>query len=50
MVVGKKKNKDYILSNAVDCILSSSKKENENMNWLQKKNYGKVPQYLEEAK
>ena len=49
-LLGKKSHKNFILSNAVDCILSCSKKEEEKINWLEKKNYGRVPRYLEETK
>lgn len=55
-VLGLKTCKNFITSNAVDMILSSqsnSQKKNkwdENENFLEKENYGKVPDYLKDVK
>ena len=42
--------KNYITSNAVENILSVPKRPEEAPNWLKKKNYGKVPPYLQKIK
>lgn len=49
--MGLKSDKNYITSNAVDVILMTSKnrKKSED-NFLTKKTYGKVPEYLTKLK
>jgi hypothetical protein len=50
-IMGLKSDKNYITANAVDVILMQPKKKvKEDANYLKKKNYGKVPDYLNELK
>ncbi len=44
--MGLKSDKNYITANAVDVILSSTKKKPQTTNYLNKRTYGKVPEYL----
>ena len=45
--MGLKSDKNYITANAVDVILMQTKnKFEEEKNYLSKKNYGKIPQYI----
>lgn len=49
--MGLKSDKNYITANAVDVILMApKKKEVEQKDYLSKKNYGKVPEYLTKLK
>lgn len=44
-------NKNFIVSNAVENILSlTQKRPSKDMNWTQREEFGKVPKYLEEIK
>lgn len=45
-----KSNKNFIISNAVENILSAPKVIQQDPNWLQKKEFGKVPDYLTKIK
>ena len=45
-VHGLKSGKDFVVSNALDAILSSAKKLPKATEWTKKKDYGKVPEYL----
>ena len=47
---GLKTDKNFIVSNAVEIILKPSKKPSEEVSYLNKKNYGTVPKYLENIK
>jgi hypothetical protein len=50
-IMGLKSDKNYITANAVDIILMQPKKRvQEQQNYLQKKSYGKVPNYLNKLK
>jgi len=42
-VHGLKSNKNFIVTNAIENILSVSKKTPEQQNWLKKKDFGQVP-------
>jgi Calmodulin-binding len=47
---GLKTDKNFIVSNAVEVILKPAKKEIEDKDPLKKKNYGRVPDYLQKVK
>jgi hypothetical protein len=50
-IMGLKSDKNYITANAVDVILMAPKKKpTEKVNYLSKKTYGKVPEYLTKLK
>ena len=49
-VQGLKSNKNFIVTNAIENILSTAKKAPEQTDWTKKKDYGKVPEYLEKTK
>jgi hypothetical protein len=50
-IMGLKSDKNFITANAVDIILMAPKKRNvEKPNYLEKKNFGKVPEYLTKLK
>ncbi len=45
-VHGLKSNKNYIVTNAVENILAAPKSMTSEKSWTDKKDYGKVPDYL----
>lgn len=47
---GLKSNKNFIVTNAIENILSMPKKHSEDKNWIKKKDYGKNPEYLSKIK
>lgn len=49
-VQGLKSNKNFIVTNAIENILSNAKKSEEPVDWTKKKNYGEVPDYLHRLK
>eukprot|EP01017_Pseudomicrothorax_dubius_P051479 TRINITY_DN9918_c0_g1_i1.p1 TRINITY_DN9918_c0_g1~~TRINITY_DN9918_c0_g1_i1.p1 ORF type:complete len:278 (-),score=56.87 TRINITY_DN9918_c0_g1_i1:136-969(-) len=50
-IMGLRSSKDFILSNAVDVILASPvKKQDKDVDWLKRDDYGKVPTYLTQVK
>lgn len=49
-ILGLKSNKNFIVSNAVENILSAPKVIKEETVWTQKKDFGKVPEYLKTIK
>lgn len=49
-IFGLKSNKNYIISNAVNNILSTPKVVQQPIDWTQKKSFGKVPDYLSQRK
>ena len=49
-ILGLKTEKNFIVSNAVEVILKPAKAASEEKDPLQKKNYGKVPNYLQKVK
>ena len=49
--MGLKSDKNFINANAVDVILMSPRyKKNEEINYLEKNNYGKTPKYISTLK
>lgn len=49
-MLGLKSGKDFIVSNAIENILSTAKKVPEPVDYLSKKDFGKVPNYLTRIK
>ena len=49
-VLGLKSNKNFIVTNAIENILSNAKKGEEAVDWTKKKDYGEVPDYLHRLK
>lgn len=49
-VQGLKSNKNFIVTNAIENILSVAKKTEEPIDWQKKKDYGKQPEYLSKIK
>lgn len=49
-LLGLKSNRDFIMHNAVEAILSSPRVKETERDWLGKKDFGKVPAYLERIK
>ena len=49
-VHGLQSNKNFIVTNAIENILSTAKKTEENPDWLKKKDYGQTPDYLNRIK
>jgi len=49
-ILGLKTSKNYIISNAVEVILKPAKAAPASNDYLNKKNYGQVPGYLEKVK
>lgn len=49
-VMGLQSNKNYIITNAVENILSQPKVIPQNPNYLNKKDYGETPKYLRHIK
>lgn len=49
-VHGLSSGKNFIVANAVENILSSARKTQEPINWLERKDFGQVPAYLSKIK
>lgn len=49
-VQGLKSNKNFIVTNAIENILSNAKKVDEPIDWQKKKDFGKTPEYLNRIK
>lgn len=49
-VQGLKSGKNFIVTNAIENILSNAKKVDEPVDWQKKKDYGKTPEYLNRIK
>ena len=49
-VQGLKSNKNFIVTNAIENILSNAKKVEEPVDWLKKKDFGSVPEYITRIK
>jgi hypothetical protein len=49
-VQGLKSNKNFIVTNAIENILSVAKRAPEPIEWTKKKDYGQVPDYLDRIK
>ena len=45
-IYGKKSGRDFVVSNAIDAILSTAKQPPKTTDWTRKKDYGKTPEYL----
>lgn len=45
-----KSNKNFIVTNAIENILSVAKKTEEDADWLKKKDFGRTPDYLDRIK
>ncbi|CAK81507.1 unnamed protein product (macronuclear) [Paramecium tetraurelia] len=48
--MGLQSNRNFIATNKIDAILKSPKQEDEELNWLTKKDYGHIPLYLSQIK
>jgi hypothetical protein len=48
--MGLKSNKNFIVSNAVENILSAPKVMRTDENWMEKRDFGKTPDYLNRIK
>ena len=49
-VQGLKSNKNFIVTNAIENILSVAKKGQEEQDWTKKKDFGQTPDYLNRIK
>ena len=49
-VQGLKSGKNFIVTNAIENILSNAKKVDEPIDWQKKKDFGKTPEYLNRIK
>jgi hypothetical protein len=49
-VLGLKSDKNFIVTNAIENILSSAKREEDSIDWLKKQTYGEIPEYLQRIK
>lgn len=49
-VHGLKSNKNFIVTNAIENILSIAKKKEDDPDWLKKKDFGRTPDYLDRIK
>ena len=49
-VHGLKSNKNFIVTNAIENILSAAKKSEEAEDWTKKKDYGQIPHYINKIK
>jgi hypothetical protein len=49
-VHGLQSNKNFIVTNAIENILSVAKKSEDSIDFLLKKDYGKTPEYLNKIK
>lgn len=48
--MGIKSNKNFIVNNAVENILSTGKRAPTDINWLKKQDYGRIPDYIHNVK
>ncbi len=48
--MGLKSNKNFIVTNAIENILSTAKRAPTDTNWLKKKDYGRNPDYISDVK
>lgn len=46
-IMGLRSNKNFIITNAIENILSTAKRAPEQENWLKKKDYGQTPEYIQ---
>jgi hypothetical protein len=49
-VQGLKSNKNFIVTNAIENILSNARKTADEIDWKKKKDYGETPEYLNRIK
>ena len=49
-IMNQRSNRNFIIANAVENILSTAKRAPEKENWLKKKDYGNVPEYILDVK
>jgi hypothetical protein len=49
-IQGLKSDKNFIVTNAIENILSNAKKTVDPIDWQKKKDYGEVPEYLNKIK
>ncbi len=49
-VQGLKSNKNFIVTNAIENILSNARKTADEVDWIKKKDYGQTPEYLNKIK
>lgn len=49
-LMGQRSNKNFIITNAIENILSVTKRAPEPVDWTKKKDYGKAPAYLNSIK
>lgn len=49
-VYGQRSNKNFIVTNAIQNILSSAKRPKQEIDWLKKKDFGKTPEYINSIK
>lgn len=49
-VQGLQSNKNFIISNAIENILSTAKQPPRDQDWIKKKDYGKTPEYIHKIK
>lgn len=49
-IMGLRSNKNFIITNAIENILSTAKRAPEQENWLKKKDYGQTPEYIQQVK
>jgi hypothetical protein len=49
-VLGLKSDKNFIVTNAIENILSTAKKPEDSIDWLKKQAYGEIPNYLQRIK
>ncbi|CAD8174770.1 unnamed protein product [Paramecium octaurelia] len=48
--MGLQSNRNFIATNKIDVILKSPKQQQQELNWLTKKDYGQIPLYLSQIK
>ncbi len=48
--MGLKSDKNFIVTNAIENILSTAKREEDSIDWLKKQSYGQIPEYLQRIK
>ncbi|EFX61257.1 hypothetical protein DAPPUDRAFT_70049, partial [Daphnia pulex] len=49
-VLGLKSDKNFIVTNAIENILSTAKAQEDSIDWLKKQSYGEIPEYLRRIK
>jgi hypothetical protein len=49
-VLGLRSDKNFIVTNAIENILSTAKAQEDSIDWLKKQSYGEIPEYLRRIK